>query len=403
MVPDGWEEGALGELVSSQQIGTSERGDGAEVTVPLIKMGNLLWGGLDLRQVEEIEESKLAASQYLHPGDVLFNTRNTPELVGKTALWNGELPTATYDNNIARLRFKKEVDPYFITAFMAHGPGKRQIRSRAAGSTSVAAIYWKDLARLRLNFPPLPEQRKIAEILSTWDRAIETSEALLANARTQKRALMQSLLTGKRRFPEFEGQPVRTVSLGDEFDVQLGKMLNKTAREGPEQYLYLTNFNVRWGTFDLSTLNQMHFDHKDRKKFELRSGDLIVCEGGEVGRCAVWREELEDCFYQKALHRVRPKAETDRADYLRFYLEYMAETGRLQHYTGKSSIPHLTRERMQALPIRLPCRREQGMIVDVLAACEAQEQQLKAMIVKVRAEKKALMQQLLTGKRRVIV
>jgi type I restriction enzyme S subunit len=96
-------------------------------------------------------------------------------------------------------------------------------------------------------------------------------------------------------------------SVGDVFEVQLGKMLNQIAKDGEEQRDYLTNINVRWGQFDLSSLNRMHFNAKERGKFRLKAGDLIVCEGGEVGRCAIWKDALVECYYQKALHRLRPK------------------------------------------------------------------------------------------------
>src|SRR4051794_40289628 len=97
-------------------------------------------------------------------------------------------------------------------------------------------------------------------------------------------------------------------------DVQLGKMLSPKAKTGTHYFRYLRNTNVQWGRIDTSDLAQMDFSDHERKKFELRFGDLLVCEGGEPGRCAVWRNEIADCYYQKALHRVRPhqgKADPD--------------------------------------------------------------------------------------------
>jgi type I restriction enzyme, S subunit len=81
-------------------------------------------------------------------------------------------------------------------------------------SSGIPQLPGSSLAKYKVTIPPLPEQQKIADILGTWDRAVETTEALLANARTQKRALMQSLLTGTRRFPGFEDHPWREVRLG---------------------------------------------------------------------------------------------------------------------------------------------------------------------------------------------
>src|SRR5438270_2034391 len=95
---------------------------------------------------------------------------------------------------------------------------------------------------------------------------------------------------------------------GDLFDIQLGKMLSEKARAGV-QSPYLANFNVRWGRFDLSTLNEMAFSDSDREKFSIQQEDLLMCEGGEIGRCAVWTDRLSSLFYQKALHRLRPRDE----------------------------------------------------------------------------------------------
>ena len=95
---------------------------------------------------------------------------------------------------------------------------------------------------------------------------------------------------------------------GDLFDIQLGKMLSEKARTGMQRP-YLANFNVRWGRFDLSDLNQMAFSEREQEKFSIQPNDLLMCEGGEIGRCAVWTDQSCSLFYQKALHRLRARDE----------------------------------------------------------------------------------------------
>ena len=131
-----------------------------------------------------------------------------------------------------------------------------------------------------------------------------------------------------------EGWTKQTV--GTLFDVQLGKMLNKAAKERSPQEPYLTNFNVRWGTFDTSKFNSMFFSDKDKEKFSLRVGDLLVCEGGEVGRCAIWEEEITPCYYQKALHRLRPKGSVI-PQYFQLYMEHIAGTKKLENFTSRTN------------------------------------------------------------------
>ena len=105
------------------------------------------------------------------------------------------------------------------------------------------------------------------------------------------------------------------VKLGDMTDSCLGKMLDQQKNRGEFQP-YLANVNVRWGTFDLDDLPQMRFEENEQERYGLRYGDLVVCEGGEPGRCAIWKEQIPNMKIQKALHRVRAH---DGLDYRYLY------------------------------------------------------------------------------------
>ncbi|MUI55163.1 restriction endonuclease subunit S [Aliivibrio fischeri] len=196
-----WEEFKFDEIVTSTQLGTTERAPNSEDknTVPLLKMGNLSWGGINCDKLEYLPRSQLDQSLLLRKGDFLFNTRNTPELVGKSAVWKDEVATATFDNNINRITFNLSMDPYYLCYYLTFGKGKSTINSLPAGSTSVAAIYWKDLKNIRLVLPGLMEQKTITSVLATADKEIELLEEKLAHLKQEKKALMQQLLTGKRR------------------------------------------------------------------------------------------------------------------------------------------------------------------------------------------------------------
>ena len=168
----------------------------------------------------------------------------------------------------------------------------------------------------------------------------------------------------------------RKRKIGDLFDVQLGKMLNKAASSGPDQREYLTNINVRWGGFDLTNLNRMHFSERDRDKFRLIAGDLIVCEGGEVGRCAIWRDEHNDCYYQKALHRLRRRSSDILPEYTYQYFQFGAASGLFSEYSTRSSIAHLTRQKLVQVPIPVPPLPEQARISEVLQTWDAAREKL---------------------------
>ena len=193
----------------------------------------------------------------------------------------------------------------------------------------------------------------------------------------------------------------KSEKVGCLFDVQLGKMLNETARTKGEHQPYLTNYNVQWGRFDLSKLNEMHFSERDKFKFSLKKGDLIVCEGGEVGRCAIWRGEVTPCFFQKTLHRLRPVKSDISPEYMFAYMRYISGSKLIGDLTTQSSIAHLTREQFCKLDVALPPLPEQRKIAEILSAWDDGLEKLDALIAAKECSKKGLMQQLLTGKRRV--
>ncbi|MEA3546000.1 MAG: restriction endonuclease subunit S [Thermodesulfobacteriota bacterium] len=194
-----------------------------------------------------------------------------------------------------------------------------------------------------------------------------------------------------------EGWSKQTV--GNLFDIQLGKMLNKAAKEKNPQVSYLTNFNVRWGEFDIGKLNSMFFSDKDKDKFSLKAGDLLVCEGGEVGRCAIWEEEITPCYYQKALHRLRPKRNII-PKYFQLYMEHIAGTKKLENFTSRTSIAHLTKEKLTELPVPVPPLPEQTKIAQILSIWDKAISTTEQLLNNSRQQKKALMQQLLTDKKR---
>mgnify|MGYP000065396979 CR=1 FL=1 len=136
---------------------------------------------------------------------------------------------------------------------------------------------------------------------------------------------------------------------------RLGKMLDKRKQTGLWQRKYLANANVQWFSFDLQNLNQMDFDEADQKEFELHDGDLLVCEGGEIGRCAIWRGELSDCYFQKAIHRVRCNTEMLLPEYLGHSFYYHSQkNGFSDVVSSKSTIAHLPGDKLKAMRIIVP-------------------------------------------------
>ena len=158
------------------------------------------------------------------------------------------------------------------------------------------------------------------------------------------------------------------VRLGDHIDSSLGKMLDKKKNKGTEQ-IYLGNSDVRWGYFDLMDLSQMKFEDTESDRYGIKNEDLIVCEGGEPGRCAIWKEEIPDMKIQKALHRVRPKLTLSNY-YLYYWFLFSGSRGLLEPYFTGTTIKHLTGKALKDLEIQLPPLDHQEGVVRVLKSLD---------------------------------
>ena len=141
-------------------------------------------------------------------------------------------------------------------------------------------------------------------------------------------------------------------------------MLDKKKNKGTEQP-YLGNSNVRWGSFDVSDLSLMKFEEKEYERYGIKAGDLIVCEGGEPGRCAIWNEEVPDMKIQKALHRVRPKPALNN-HYLYYWFLHTGRRGLLEPYFTGTTIKHLTGKALNNLELLLPPIEHQEFVSEVL-------------------------------------
>jgi type I restriction enzyme S subunit len=155
------------------------------------------------------------------------------------------------------------------------------------------------------------------------------------------------------------------VRLGEVADTALGKMLDKAKIKGHAHVPYLRNVNVQWGRIDTDDLLTMELAEDERERFAVRKGDLLVCEGGEIGRCAIWHGRTDYLAYQKALHRIRPSDMLD-TQFLRYLMEHHSLSGQLAKLATGTTIAHLPQQQLRRVPVPLPPLDEQHRIVDLL-------------------------------------
>lgn len=246
------------------------------------------------------------------------------------------------------------------------------------------------LSAVSITVPPIDEQRKIAAIL---DKVSD----LIAKRRQQLDKLDEMV---KARFVEMFGDVIQNTKLWPQYifsDIttsRLGKMLDAKQQTGMCQYPYLANFNVQWFRFELDNLNEMDFNEADRIEFELRDGDLLVCEGGEIGRCAVWHNEIQPCYFQKALHRVRCKKEIVLPDYLAWWFKYNCDNKGFAAIEGaKATISHLPGAKLKALLVSVPPIEQQKQFATFVEQTEKTKIIISHSLEKLEPLKKALMQE----------
>ena len=165
------------------------------------------------------------------------------------------------------------------------------------------------------------------------------------------------------------------VNVGAVAEARLGKMLDKAKNRGTPRR-YLRNINVRWSDFNLSDVLEMPFEDSELAEFALRIGDVLICEGGEPGRAAVWDGRESDIYFQKAIHRVR-FANVVSSDYFVMALRASADDGRLTAYFTGTGIKHFTGKGLDSYVFPLPSIAEQHRIVakvdELMALCDRLE------------------------------
>jgi type I restriction enzyme S subunit len=235
---------------------------------------------------------------------------------------------------------------------------------RLEKSSAVPGLNREDVYKQCILFPSLPVQRRIAGILDKADRlrrmrryALELSDQFLP-------ALFLRMFGA----PRLNLRAFATVPAGELFDIQLGKMLDEKRYTGKHLRPYLGNVNVQWGRFDLVEVKMMDFPPEDFERFRLRAGDILVCEGGEVGRTAIWRGEIPDCCYQKAVHRLRLQSEEIRPVYFQWFMWAAVQKGLVAKETSTSTIGHFTAERFNDFPVMLPPTELQDRFIDTAGA-----------------------------------
>jgi type I restriction enzyme S subunit len=428
MLPKGWKRNHLHRLISSLEAGVSVNGEDRRAMpgeMGVLRVSAVSNGTFLPHEHKAIVKDEIAlAKTSPKTGRVIFSRSNTEALVGASAYVAEDYPDLYLSDKLWQLEPNSDVPTSmrWLAYWLASDHTRKQLSKLGTGTSgSMKNISKEELLALRIAIPPYKEQCVIAGILLTWDDAIAATEKLLANSRKQKLALMSKVL----RFPVPAAENIgKTDNGGYPVSVQpgipnlpdmpngwkrihLGGHLREVVRpvrlEPEQQYTLVTVKRSRGGVQLREVLRGAEI--KTPSQFQVRAGDFLISKRQIVhGACGIVPAELDGAIVSNEYAVLASDGEID----LKF-LRYLSETRYFQQTCFHSSIGvHVEKmifktERWLAWPFNIPPLCEQLRIVEVLDTAVAETELLASQSESLRSEKRALMQQLLTGKRRVRV
>ncbi len=341
----------------------------AQTGARVVRLGNI--GGaewnerdeafIDLTYFDQLKRHEVLGGDLLIAG--LGDDRNP---VGRASVAPQGISPAIVKADCYRFRLR-DSDARFFAYYLSSEAGIAQSAQLADGSTRKRLTLGKALA-LRVPHLPLAEQRAIADYLDTEtariDALITKKQQLIHLLEERRTGLSFDMIRGSsepgdRResgiswigtIPESWSTPY----VASRYELLLGRMLNAARSSGGDQRPYLRNVNVRWNRIDLSDVATMDFPADERRLYRLKAGDLMVCEGGAgYARAYVWDAQVDEMYFQKSLHRLRPRGEWP-VEWVAEWLRAGKHAGVFESEGNLATIPHLTAEQLRAHRIPMP-------------------------------------------------
>ncbi|MCV2361665.1 restriction endonuclease subunit S [Paucibacter sp. TC2R-5] len=407
-LPDSWSVWPLAE-VAEVRGGIAKNSNVAvadAISVAYLRVANVQDGYFDLSEISRIEISKQDLKRYsVLPGDVLMNEGGDLDKLGRGAVWLGLSEPCVHQNHVFVVRCKPQLLPEFLNVWTSTQSARKFFLLAGKQTTNLASISKTSLGELPVALPPIAEQRAIATSLSDVDALIAGLERLIAKKRDIKQAAMQQLLTGQTRLLGFSGK-WRASTLVQVAEITPG--LNKPTSEMGSGALYVTVQDLYAGSsIEVARLGRIKASTAEVAAFALEPGDIVF------GKSSVKREGIgypsqflganEPTVFSGFSYRTRAKEGLANSSFL-FYALRSSPTRRwLIDNSQASALTNINRLIAERIPLELPpTLDEQIAIAAVLSDMDSDLAALESRLAKTRALKQGMMQELLTGKTRLV-
>lgn len=376
----GWEIKKLEEVVTFQRGLTYSKNDEVEFSCNGVLRSN----NIDLDTMSLVfdelkyvrEDLVIAPDKKLSKGSILICMSNgSKQHLGKVAFIDKDYDYA-FGGFMGLIKPNDDICAKYIYYTCISSSYKHFLAGVGCGA-NITNLKFADLAQYTIPVPERAEQERIVGELDCLSGIIAAKRAQLRELDT----LAQSIFYTMFGDPITNDKGWQTKKWESVYETKLGKMLDaKKQNDNDIVCPYIANLNVKWGRFDLENLKTMTFSLKEIELYKLQKGDLLICEGGEAGRCAIWDKSDSNILYQKAIHRSRVKNQDINSYYTLYFLYNFRKQGGLKDYLSKSTIEHLTREKLNTLRLPIPPIALQNEFAKKIEQIEKQKQLIKASI-----------------------
>ena len=341
----GWEIKRLGDVCTSDLGKTLNQSKDTGDMHPYLCAINILWDKIDFTTVKQTRFESSEIDRYSVSKDDLLICEGGD--IGRAAIWDKD-ETMLYQNALHRVRFYGSIIPRFCLLYLRFLKNTGVLDGRYGKGVTIKHLVKSSLLSIPIPVPPIAEQEKIVAELDCLSGIIEKKKQQLKELDN----LAQSI------FYEMFGDPVENdkgwdvKKFGDVANSELGKMLDSKKNQG-ELYPYLCSANVQWNDVDCTQVKEMRFEEDELERYRVYKGDLLICEGGDTGRCAIWKSD-NAIYYQNALHRVRFVDGLMLPIFCLYTMKCYKERGEIDKYSSGQTIKHLVKKVLLTIPLIVP-------------------------------------------------